>query len=56
MNLYCDILSPQVNTLSVQMQKEMAEVMNEVWANNDVQSAVLISSKPGCFIAGADIK
>lgn len=46
----------QVNTLSVQMQKEMTEVMNEVWANDAVQSAVLISSKPGCFIAGADIK
>uniref|UniRef100_UPI003AABEF1C hydroxyacyl-CoA dehydrogenase trifunctional multienzyme complex subunit alpha b isoform X1 n=1 Tax=Centroberyx gerrardi TaxID=166262 RepID=UPI003AABEF1C len=45
----------KVNTLSVQMQQEMTEVMNEVWANNAVQSAVLISSKPGCFIAGADI-
>lgn len=46
----------KVNTLSLQMQKEMTEVMSEVWANNAVQSAVLISSKPGCFIAGADIK
>uniref|UniRef100_A0A3B4AXP3 Trifunctional enzyme subunit alpha, mitochondrial n=1 Tax=Periophthalmus magnuspinnatus TaxID=409849 RepID=A0A3B4AXP3_9GOBI len=45
----------KVNTLSVQMQKEMTEVMGEVWANDAVQSAVLISSKPGCFIAGADI-
>ncbi|KAK5917163.1 hypothetical protein CgunFtcFv8_012074 [Champsocephalus gunnari] len=45
----------KVNTLSIQMQKEMGEVMEEVWANNDVKSAVLISSKPGCFIAGADI-
>ncbi|KAG8013185.1 Trifunctional enzyme subunit alpha [Nibea albiflora] len=45
----------KVNTLSIQMQNEMAEVMNEVWANDAVQSAVLISSKPGCFIAGADI-
>uniref|UniRef100_A0A3Q3RF39 Trifunctional enzyme subunit alpha, mitochondrial n=1 Tax=Mastacembelus armatus TaxID=205130 RepID=A0A3Q3RF39_9TELE len=45
----------KVNTLSAQMQKEMSEVMNEVWANNAVQSAVVISSKPGCFIAGADI-
>uniref|UniRef100_A0A4W6C012 Trifunctional enzyme subunit alpha, mitochondrial n=1 Tax=Lates calcarifer TaxID=8187 RepID=A0A4W6C012_LATCA len=42
--------SSKVNTLSVQMQKEMAEVMNEVWANNAVQSAVLISSKPGIMI------
>uniref|UniRef100_A0A8C2ZVQ2 Trifunctional enzyme subunit alpha, mitochondrial n=1 Tax=Cyclopterus lumpus TaxID=8103 RepID=A0A8C2ZVQ2_CYCLU len=45
----------KVNTLSIQMQKEMAEVMDEVWANDAVKSAVLISSKPGCFIAGADI-
>ncbi|KAK0154816.1 Trifunctional enzyme subunit alpha, mitochondrial [Merluccius polli] len=37
------------------MQREMSEVMEEVWANNAVESAVLISSKPGCFIAGADI-
>lgn len=50
------LLSFQVNTLSVQMQNELTEVMDEVWANNSVQSAVLISSKPGCFIAGADIK
>ena len=34
----------------------MAEVMSEVWANDAITSAVLISSKPGCFIAGADIK
>lgn len=46
----------QVNTLSIQMQTEMTEVMNEVWANSAVKSAVLISAKPGCFIAGADIK
>ncbi|XP_075879311.1 hydroxyacyl-CoA dehydrogenase trifunctional multienzyme complex subunit alpha b [Nelusetta ayraudi] len=45
----------KVNTLSIQMQNEMTEVMNEVWANNAVTSAVLISAKPGCFIAGADI-
>lgn len=45
----------KVNTLSIQMQKELTEVMNDVWANNAVQSAVLISTKPGCFVAGADI-
>ncbi|XP_022066173.2 hydroxyacyl-CoA dehydrogenase trifunctional multienzyme complex subunit alpha b isoform X1 [Acanthochromis polyacanthus] len=47
--------SSKVNTLSLQVQKEMTEVLSEVWANNAVNSAVLISSKPGCFIAGADI-
>ncbi|KAM6954298.1 hydroxyacyl-CoA dehydrogenase trifunctional multienzyme complex subunit alpha a [Aplochiton taeniatus] len=45
----------KVNTLSVQMQSELTEVMGEVWSNGAVKSAVLISSKPGCFIAGADI-
>lgn len=29
--------------------------MNEIWANDQIKSAVLISSKPGCFVAGADI-
>ncbi|MBN3281932.1 ECHA enzyme, partial [Polyodon spathula] len=45
----------KVNTLSPQLQSEFTEVMSEVWANDAVKSAVLISSKPGCFIAGADI-
>ncbi|XP_029984369.1 hydroxyacyl-CoA dehydrogenase trifunctional multienzyme complex subunit alpha a isoform X1 [Sphaeramia orbicularis] len=45
----------KVNTLSVQMQSELSEVMGEIWSNGAVKSAVLISSKPGCFIAGADI-
>lgn len=53
---FTDTFTLQVNTLSIQMQNEMTEVMDEVWANNAVKSAVLISSKPGCFIAGADIK
>uniref|UniRef100_A0A672PV00 Trifunctional enzyme subunit alpha, mitochondrial n=1 Tax=Sinocyclocheilus grahami TaxID=75366 RepID=A0A672PV00_SINGR len=47
--------SARVNTLSVQMQREMAEVMDEIWGNNAVRSVVLISSKPGSFIAGADL-
>ncbi|XP_066530635.1 hydroxyacyl-CoA dehydrogenase trifunctional multienzyme complex subunit alpha b [Hoplias malabaricus] len=47
--------SSKVNTLSIQMQKDMTEVMDEIWANNAIKSAVVISSKPGCFIAGADI-
>ncbi len=38
------------------MQREMTEVMDEIWGNNAVESVVLISSKPGSFIAGADLK
>ncbi|XP_051909523.1 hydroxyacyl-CoA dehydrogenase trifunctional multienzyme complex subunit alpha a isoform X2 [Hippocampus zosterae] len=45
----------KASTLSVQMQSELTEVMSEIWSNGAVKSAVLISSKPGCFIAGADI-
>lgn len=45
----------KVNTLSQKLQSEFTEVMDEVWANDAVRSVVLISSKPGCFIAGADI-
>ncbi|NXJ32340.1 ECHA enzyme, partial [Ciconia maguari] len=45
----------KVNTLSKQLSSEFTDVMNEIWANEAVKSAVLISSKPGSFIAGADI-
>ncbi|KAI4875255.1 hypothetical protein NFI96_019079, partial [Prochilodus magdalenae] len=45
----------KVNTLSKQMQADMMEVLNEIWGNSAVKSAVFISTKPGCFIAGADI-
>lgn len=30
--------------------------MEEVLASSEAKAAVLISSKPGCFIAGADVK
>lgn len=49
-------LCSQVNTLSKQLSAEFTDVMNEIWANEAVSSAVLISSKPGSFIAGADLK
>ncbi|KAG8122959.1 putative Trifunctional enzyme subunit alpha protein [Naja naja] len=45
----------KVNTLSREMQSEFVDVMKEIWSNDAVKSAVLISGKPGCFIAGADI-
>lgn len=45
----------KVNTLNKEVQSEFVEVMNEIWANDQIKSAVLISSKPGCFVAGADI-
>ncbi|XP_012643609.1 trifunctional enzyme subunit alpha, mitochondrial [Microcebus murinus] len=45
----------KVNTLNKELHSEFMEVMNEIWASDKIRSAVLISSKPGCFIAGADI-
>uniref|UniRef100_A0AAR2KSY4 Trifunctional enzyme subunit alpha, mitochondrial n=1 Tax=Pygocentrus nattereri TaxID=42514 RepID=A0AAR2KSY4_PYGNA len=45
----------KVNTLTRQLQDDMMEVLNEVWGNSAVKSAVIISTKPGCFIAGANI-
>uniref|UniRef100_A0A671PGD9 Trifunctional enzyme subunit alpha, mitochondrial n=1 Tax=Sinocyclocheilus anshuiensis TaxID=1608454 RepID=A0A671PGD9_9TELE len=45
----------KVNTLGRHMQAELEEVINEIWGNSAVKSAVLISSKPGSFIAGADL-
>ncbi|XP_006835285.1 PREDICTED: trifunctional enzyme subunit alpha, mitochondrial [Chrysochloris asiatica] len=45
----------KVNTLNKELQSEFIEVMNEIWGSDQIRSAVLISSKPGCFIAGADI-
>ena len=30
--------------------------MEEVLASSEAKAAVLISTKPGCFIAGADVK
>uniref|UniRef100_A0A8C0Q9V5 Trifunctional enzyme subunit alpha, mitochondrial n=1 Tax=Canis lupus familiaris TaxID=9615 RepID=A0A8C0Q9V5_CANLF len=45
----------KVNTLNKELQSEFMEVMNEIWASDQIRSAVLISTKPGCFIAGADI-
>uniref|UniRef100_A0A2I3G2T1 Trifunctional enzyme subunit alpha, mitochondrial n=1 Tax=Nomascus leucogenys TaxID=61853 RepID=A0A2I3G2T1_NOMLE len=39
----------------VVLHSEFMEVMNEIWASDQIRSAILISSKPGCFIVGADI-
>lgn len=38
------------------MQSEFEDVIQQVKSNDSVKAAVLISKKPGSFIAGADIK
>lgn len=45
----------KVNSLGAQVMSEFEAILKEVETNPSVKSAVLISGKPGCFIAGADI-
>lgn len=45
----------KVNVLSQQVIDETVEVFNEITLNPDVSGVVLMSEKPDCFIAGADI-
>lgn len=48
-------LSSKVNTLSDKVMSETVEVLTEVTHDSSVKSVVLMSGKPDCFIAGADI-
>lgn len=50
------LLLMQMNTLNKEVMEEMATLMNEIQSNTLVNAAVIISGKPGNFIAGADIK
>ncbi|BES88970.1 3-hydroxyacyl-CoA dehydrogenase, C-terminal domain [Nesidiocoris tenuis] len=50
-----DTPGAKVNSLSREVAYELDNAMQEANANPSVQATVLISGKPGCFIAGADI-
>lgn len=52
---YPIVFIPQVNSLNKEVMDEFEQVLKEIENNAAVNSAVLISGKPGCFIAGADI-
>ncbi|KAK2723282.1 hypothetical protein QYM36_001813, partial [Artemia franciscana] len=45
----------KVNTLNQATMAEMKQAMDQIQNDSSVKAAVLISGKPGCFIAGADI-
>ncbi|XP_001605350.2 trifunctional enzyme subunit alpha, mitochondrial [Nasonia vitripennis] len=45
----------KVNTLNEEVMQEISTILRDVESNPAVRSAVLISGKPNCFIAGADI-
>ena len=46
----------KVNSLNGEVMAEMKEIFGEVQSRENIKAAVLISGKPDCFIAGADIK
>ncbi|XP_067001237.2 trifunctional enzyme subunit alpha, mitochondrial [Anabrus simplex] len=50
-----DAPDSKVNTLNAGVMAEMEQLINQIESNPSINSAVLISGKPGCFIAGADI-
>ncbi|XP_076290293.1 monolysocardiolipin acyltransferase Mtpalpha [Lasioglossum baleicum] len=45
----------KVNSLNDEVMNEMVTALRNVEQDSSVNSVVLISGKPGCFIAGADI-
>ena len=51
-----DTPDAKVNSLSVEVQNELSEAMHDLWQNDAIKGGVIISGKPSCFIAGADIK
>lgn len=50
-----DDKSSKVNTLSANMTQEIGSMLQTVEDTDRIKAVVMISKKPGCFIAGADI-
>jgi len=46
----------KVNSLSEETSAELQDAFHKFMADGSAKSAVLMSGKPGCFIAGADIR
>lgn len=44
-----------MNSLGNEVMGEFQSLLQEIESSSQIQAAVLISGKPGCFIAGADI-
>ena len=54
--LYFVMLNSQVNTLSKGMMDEFVPLFEQLQNDDKVKGIVVMSAKPGSFIAGADIK
>ncbi|KAK3912686.1 Trifunctional enzyme subunit alpha, mitochondrial [Frankliniella fusca] len=46
----------KVNSLNSEIMSEVTEVLNKIRSDSNIQAGVLISGKPGNFVAGADIR
>nr|ATA58412.1 mitochondrial ECHA [Eulimnogammarus verrucosus] len=45
----------KVNVLNEELMVEVLKMMEQIENNSNIEAAVIISKKPNCFIAGADI-
>ena len=54
-NVRFDSPDSKVNSLGVESSEELQECFRKFVNDSSAKSAVLMSGKPGCFIAGADI-
>uniref|UniRef100_A0A8D8R562 Trifunctional enzyme subunit alpha, mitochondrial n=1 Tax=Cacopsylla melanoneura TaxID=428564 RepID=A0A8D8R562_9HEMI len=45
----------KVNSLNSEVMSEIQSILQRIQGDSNIRSAVIISGKPGCFIAGADI-
>ncbi|XP_018336166.1 trifunctional enzyme subunit alpha, mitochondrial-like isoform X3 [Agrilus planipennis] len=50
-----DTPNAKVNSLGTEIMLEFDSILHKIKSDTSVQAAVLISGKPNCFIAGADI-
>lgn len=45
----------KVNSFNEEVMGEFKSLLPQIQSNPQIQACVLISAKPGCFVAGADI-
>jgi enoyl-CoA hydratase/long-chain 3-hydroxyacyl-CoA dehydrogenase len=53
--MYVLTVALQVNSLNQEVMNEVVSLLQKINSDSSIRGAVIISGKPGCFIAGADI-
>ena len=54
--LYFDLQGEKVNKFNTAVMQELADNIEQLSKKNDLKCLLLMSKKPGTFIAGADVK